>query len=436
MLEEKIRSKKAKIGVVGLGYVGLPLAVSFLKEGFVVIGLDISKERVKLLKKGKSYIDDVQDDEIKPFVKNGKFILTTEYSKLKDADAINICVPTPFTTTKDPDLKYVIDASERIGEVLKKEQIVILKSTTYPETTEKVVLPILEKKSGLRAGKDFYLAFAPERVDPGNKKFPPRTIPAVVGGYTKKGTKLTALLYSQIVDRVVPVSNPRVAEMTKLLENIFRNVNIALVNELALLCERMGGVDMWEVIEAASTKPFGFMPFYPGPGLGGHCIPIDPYYLSWKAREYDFHTSFIELAAKVNEDMPYHVIQKLQDVLNKNGIVLKNARVLILGVSFKENISDTRNSPALKIMSLLMYRVKKLVYNDPYVPSVSVDGKNFDSKKLTKQLLKGIDVVLITAAHRDYDYRWIVKNSRIVLDTRNATKNIRARNLFKLGLRK
>jgi UDP-N-acetyl-D-glucosamine dehydrogenase len=386
-IENSIKERKFVVGVVGLGYVGLPLATNFLKSGFNVIGVDIDRKKIELLKEGKSYIDDVSDDDFKEYIKNNKFRVYDDYSYLKETDGINICVPTPFTITKDPDVSYIVDAAEKIAKILRKNQIIILKSTTFPETTEKIVLPILEK-SGLKVGKDFYLSFVPERVDPGNKKFKPHQIPAVVGGITKDCTYITCKLYEEIIDLVVPVSNCKVAEMTKLLENTFRNVNIALVNELALLCERMGGIDIWEVINAASTKPYGFMPFYPGPGIGGHCIPIDPYYLSWKAREYDFHTTFIELSAMVNEEMPYYVVDRIKDILNEDEIPIKKARILLLGVSFKENISDLRHSPALKIFELLLPIAREVSYNDPYNPEIEITGKKFKSVEINKKNLK------------------------------------------------
>ncbi len=433
-IERDLKERRLVIGVVGLGYVGLPLAVSFLQKDFTVIGVDYDKGKIDSLKKGKSYIDDVSDEDFKDYIRNGKFKVYDDYSVLKDADAINICVPTPFTITKDPDVSYIIDASEKISKLLRKNHIIILKSTTFPETTEKIVLPILEK-SGLKVGKDFYLSFVPERVDPGNKKFKPHEIPSVVGGITKQCTEITCAIYREILDLVVPVSNAKVAEMTKLLENTFRNVNIALVNEIALLCERMGGIDVWEVIKAASTKPYGFMPFYPGPGIGGHCIPIDPYYLSWKAREYDFHTTFIELSARVNEEMPYYVVKRIQDILNENEIPMKNAKILLLGMAFKENISDLRHSPALKVFELLYSIAKEVCYNDPYNDEIEIMNKKFKSLKIDEKILKKFDIVVITAAHSCYDYKFIVKNSKLVYDTRNGTKDIKAKNVYRLGFR-
>ncbi len=430
-IEEKIENKQAKIGIIGLGYVGLPLAASFLKVGFPVVGVDKDSTKIKMLRDGKSYIGDVKSEDFYPYIKNGKFIVSADYNTLRESDAINICVPTPFTKNKEPDISYILDASKGIAKILTKGHIIILRSTTYPKTTEDVILPILER-TGKKVGKDFYLSMAPERIDPGNKRFTTETTPVVVGGITKKCTKLAALLYKQIIKDVHTVSSPAVAEMTKLLENIFRSVNIALVNELAQLAERMGGIDIWEVIRAASTKPFGFMPFYPGPGIGGHCILIDPYYLSWKAREYDFHTSFIELAAEVNENMPYYVVNKLFEILHKEGIVAIKSNILILGVSFKRNVADIRNSPAIKVMEILKDKVKGIYYNDPYVDEINVKGDIYKSVEL-KEGLKNADCTVITTDHSSYNYEFVVKNSKIIFDTRNATFQINASNIYRLG---
>ncbi|MEO0133977.1 MAG: nucleotide sugar dehydrogenase, partial [candidate division WOR-3 bacterium] len=418
---EKILKKKAVVGIIGLGYVGLPLAIAIGEAGFKVIGIDIDKEKVNKINKGESYLEDVKSEEIKKLVEKGFLRAYNTYEKIKECDIINITVPTPFTLTKDPDISYIIDAGKEISKRMRKGQLIILRSTTYPETTEKVLKPILDE-SGLKIGKDYFLSFAPERIDPGNKIWTIKNTPVVVGGVTKKCTYLTQLFYQQIVDKVFPVSSPRVAEMAKLLENIFRSVNIALVNELALLCERMGNINVWEVISAASTKPFGFMPFYPGPGIGGHCILVDPYYLSWKAREYDFHLNFIELAAETNEYMPFFVVNKLFDILGQNKIKIKDAKILILGAAFKKNVSDTRNSPAIKIISLLEGKVKKIYYNDPYVPILKVNDKEYYSVNLNKNLLKKIDCVVIVTDHSIYDYDWILKNAKLVFDTRNAIK--------------
>jgi len=350
---------------------------------------------------------------------------------LRDCDIINICVPTPFTPSKEPDVSYIVNSSEEISKRLRKEQLIILKSTTFPETTEKVVLPILEK-SGLKVGRDFYLAYSPERIDPGNKSFTIKSTPVVVGGVTEECAHLAELFYSKTTDSVFTVSSTEAAEMAKLLENIFRSVNIALVNELARLCDRMGNVDIWEVIEAASTKPFGFMPFYPGPGIGGHCIPVDPYYLSWKARQYDFHTNFIELAAETNDDMPYFVVNSVVDALSKRGVCASKAKVLILGISFKEDVGDLRNSPALKVMEILKKKVSAVVYYEPHVAEMDLNGERYHSVHL-KDGVKEADCVLITAAHSSYDYPWIVENAELVVDTRNGTKGVSSEKIVKLG---
>lgn len=433
-LEEKIRNKSCKVGVIGLGYVGLPLAVEFSESGFETIGIDTSEERVKGINSGKSYVGDVPDDRLALLVEEGQLTATTDYDVLNECDVVNICVPTPFTSNKEPDISYIIAASEGILKRLRADQLVILKSTTYPETTEKVVLPILNK-SGLKVGKDYYLAFSPERIDPGNKVYTTKNTPMVIGGVTPECTRLAKLLLEQICHTTYPVSSPRVAEMSKLLENIFRSVNIALVNELACLCERMGDIDIWEVIDAATTKPFGFMPFYPGPGIGGHCILIDPYYLSWKAREYDFHTNFIELAAETNESMPYYVSHKVIEALSEAGICASRAKILILGVAFKRDIADTRNSPAIKVMEILRNKVAQIDYNDPYVPEIPIMGHRIGSIELTEGVLKEVDCVVITTGHSTYDYSWIARHARTIVDARNATSSLKGEKakIHKLG---
>jgi UDP-N-acetyl-D-glucosamine dehydrogenase len=431
-LKTKIEKRQAKIAIIGLGYVGLPLAVEFAKAGFPVIGIDLDNDKVSRLNSGKNYILDVKDEELKAVIRSGKFRATADYGVLKTCDAVHICVPTPYTATKDPDIGYIVQAAEGIARHLRRGTLVILKSTTYPETTSKVVRPILER-GGLRAGRDFHLAFSPERIDPGNKHFTTATTPTVVGGYTKKCGELTRLMYSAVIKKVVMVSSPSAAEMTKLLENIFRSVNIALVNELACLCERMEDIDIWEVVDAAATKPYGFMPFYPGPGLGGHCIPIDPYYLAWKAKEYDFHTDFIELAAETNENMPYHVVNKAIPALSDIAISASRSRVLVLGVAFKKDIDDIRSSPAIKVIELLKPRVKSLAYHDPFVPAFAEHGLSMRSARLTRELLRKTDCVVITTNHSCYDYRDIVRQARLVVDTRNATKGIKSRKVVKIG---
>ncbi|MEO0072635.1 MAG: nucleotide sugar dehydrogenase [candidate division WOR-3 bacterium] len=433
-LYHKILKREAKVAIIGLGYVGLPLAVDVAEAGFLVYGIDTDKAKVSMVNLGRSYIEDVDTKKLSALVSAKKILAADDYQLSKDCDIINICVPTPFTKSKDPDISYIVASGEELSKYLRKDQLVILRSTTYPETTEKVLLPILER-SGLKVGKDFYLAFAPERIDPGNKVYTTKNTPVVVGGVTKTCTKLAELFFSQFVEKVVVVSSPRVAEMSKLLENIFRSVNIALVNELALMCERMGNIDVWEVIEAAKTKPFGFMPFYPGPGIGGHCILIDPYYLAWKAREYDFHSNFIELAAQVNENMPFRVADRLCEILGANGIALKNAQLFILGAAFKKNVGDTRHSPAIKVMELLENKVKKISYNDPYVPELKIQDKTYRSVKLTAQALARADCVLILTDHDLYQPEFILKHSRLILDTRNLIKARGLKKLYTLGRR-
>lgn len=424
-LKEKIISKKAVIGVVGLGYVGLPLAVEYANKGFKTYGIDVDKKKIDSLKKRINYILDIPKEDFDKAISSGNFSATDNYSIVKDLDVIFICVPTPFTKNKEPDISYIVDATKNIAKYFKKDKIVILKSTTFPNTTEGYVQPILES-TGLKVGKDFYLAFSPERIDPGNKVFTTANTPVVVGGVTKKCTELSALITSQAIAKVHTVSSPKVAEMEKLLENIFRSVNIALVNELARLCDRMGGINMWEVVEAASTKPFGFMPFYPGPGIGGHCILIDPYYLSWQAREFDFQTKFIELAAETNENMPFYVRNLILRELSKMPKTLKDAKILFLGAAFKKNVDDTRHSPAIRVMELMIAEgAKNVYYTDPYVKEITVNNKTYKSKPLTEKLLKESHIVVITTDHDCFDYDLVVKHSKCIIDTRNALKNIK-----------
>lgn len=430
-MKDSIKKNKIKVGIIGLGYVGLPLAVEIANKGAKVIGFDINKTRVKQVNRGLSVISDVTSVDLKKLTKKKKITATTNFKQLRLCDIILICVPTPVNENKEPDLQPVISSAEEIKRNMRKGQMVILKSTTYPETTEKVVLPIL-CESGLKVGKDFYLAFCPERIDPGNRRFGVENTPTVIGGVTKKCTEMAALFYSKYVSEVHAVSSPRCAEMTKLLENTFRNVNIALVNEFAQLCERMGGIDMWEVIEAAKSKPFGYMAFYPGPGVGGHCIPIDPYYLSWKAREYDFHTVFIELSARINEEMPYFVVNKTINELSKSGVCPSKAKILLLGMSFKKDISDLRASPAIKVYQIIKPKVGVIKYHDPHVRQFRIDRKVVNSVKLTKTELKKYDALIILANHSVYDYDFIIKNSKLVIDTRNAIKK-RLKKVKKLG---
>ncbi|PIU45615.1 MAG: UDP-N-acetyl-D-glucosamine dehydrogenase [Ignavibacteriales bacterium CG07_land_8_20_14_0_80_59_12] len=425
-LQDKILGKKAKIGIVGLGYVGLPLAVEFAEKGFQTVGIEVDRNKVKAINAGKNYIDDVDSARLARLVKTKKLRAVDSYAVVSKLDVLFICVPTPFTPNKEPDISYIVDAATHIADGLRKEHLIILKSTTFPDTTEGYVQPILES-TGLKVGRDFYLAFSPERIDPGNKKWTTVNTPVVVGGVTKKCTALAKLVIEQAIKTVVPVSSPKVAEMEKLLENIFRSVNIALVNELAALCDRMGGINMWEVVEAAATKPFGFMPFYPGPGIGGHCILIDPYYLAWLARAYDFQTNFITLAAETNESMPFYVKNMVLHELGHSPVSIEKARILVLGIAFKRDVDDIRHSPALKVMELLIEDgARNIVYNDPYVPKVRVDGRPFTSKPLSASLLRRADCVVITTDHSAYDYSFVVKNAKLIIDTRNATKRVKS----------
>jgi UDP-N-acetyl-D-glucosamine dehydrogenase len=423
-LKEKVIKKKAKIGVVGLGYVGLPLAVEYASKGFITIGIDIDKSKVEKVNRGENYILDVDSEKVKKLVKSGRLSAVSDYSAVDILDVIFICVPTPFNENKEPNISHILDAVENIAKKLRHGQLIILKSTTFPTTTENYVLPILEK-TGLKVGKDFFLAFSPERIDPGNKKWNFSNTPVIVGGVTPECTSIAEIVIKQISKNVHPVSSPRVAEMAKLLENIFRSVNIALVNELAQLCDRIGNIDIWEVIEAASTKPFGFMPFYPGPGIGGHCILVDPYYLSWFAKAYDFHTNFIELAAETNESMPFYIVNLILRELSYLPKTLKDANILFLGVAFKRNVNDTRLSPAIKIMELLMREgALNIFYNDPYVPEIWVNSTKLESIELNERELQKFDIVVITTDHSIYDFEFVVRNSKVIIDTRNATKGI------------
>ena len=401
-LEQKIIRKQARIGVVGLGYVGLPLAVEFASRGFETLGIEVDAKKVAAINAGRNYIADVDDKVFARVTKSGLLKAAGDYGDVAKLDVIYICVPTPFTPNKEPDITFIVASAKQIAPRLRKGQLIILKSTTFPNTTEGYVLPILEE-SKLKTGVDYYLAFSPERIDPGNKKWTTANTPVVVGGVTPECTRLACLATSQITQKVVPVSSPKVAELEKLLENIFRSVNIALVNELAQLCDRMGGVNVWEVVEAAATKPFGFMPFYPGPGIGGHCILIDPYYLSWLARQYDFQTNFITLAAETNENMPFYVKNMVMREISMMPVTFPEARIVILGVSFKRDVDDIRHSPALKVMELLHNEgARHISYNDPFVPKVDIGGKSFTSVEISRKLLQSADCVLITTDHSSY----------------------------------
>jgi UDP-N-acetyl-D-glucosamine dehydrogenase len=422
-LVDKIKDRTATIAIIGLGYVGLPLAGEMAKAGFRVYGIDIDSDRVDTINGGRSYIDDVSDADLAALVARGALVATEDPGVVKEVDAVVICVPTPLTRAKQPDLSYVMTAVTQLVPHLHRGQLIILESTTYPGTTQEVVKPILER-SGLVAGRDFHLAFSPERLDPGNRNRGIRTVPKIVGGLTPGCTETACLLYQQVTPKVVSVSSATVAEMVKVYENVFRNVNIALVNELTLLCDRMG-LDVWEIIDAAATKPYGFMPFYPGPGVGGHCIPVDPYYLAAKAREYDFHVRFIELAAAVNDSMPYYVLSRTTQALGSRGKTLSGARTLLIGVAYKKDISDARESPALKIMELLEKRGAVVSYHDPYVPEITLPnpGAKLQSVPLTDEALASADCVIIATDHSAIDYRLVADQAALIVDTRNVLRD-------------
>jgi len=426
-LLEKIHAHGARIGIIGLGYVGLPLVLRFGDEGFTVIGFDVDPVKVSRLNRGESYIRHIAAERILALVHTKQFEATSDFSRLSEADCIIICVPTPLTAKKDPDLQYIETTADAITKTLRTGQIISLESTTYPGTTDDILLEKF-RPTGLVVGKDYFLVFSPEREDPGNPKFSTRSIPKVVGGTTPDCLEVGEALYTQVIDKVVTVSSTRAAELVKLLENIYRCVNIALVNELKLLAQRMD-IDIWEVIAAASTKPFGFTAFQPGPGLGGHCIPIDPFYLSWKAKEYDFSTRFIQLAGEINSSMPHYVVERVGDSLNGISKSIRGARVLILGVAYKKDVDDVRESPALEIMELLQERGAVLCYSDPYIPQLhkmrAHDFSHMTSVPLTVETLRNQDLVLITTDHTNIDYQWLVENSPMVVDTRNATRTVK-----------
>ena len=433
-LHTKLSSRTARVGVVGLGYVGLPLLVEFARAGYDAVGFDIDTRKVDQINAGHSYIPDVPTADVAALRSAGRLSATTDFSELSSIDTVNICVPTPLRKTKDPDMSFVVSAVEQVAAFLHPGMLVVLESTTYPGTTEELVQPLLEA-GGLRAGRDFFLAFSPERVDPGNERYNTRNVPKVVGGITAECAELAAVLYGAAIETVVPVSSPRVAEMVKLLENTFRAVNIGLVNEIALMCDRLG-IDVWEVVDAAKTKPFGFMPFYPGPGLGGHCIPIDPFYLSWKAKQSGFEARFIELAGHVNGSMPHAVLDKIAEALNTRCKSINGSSVLIAGISYKRDIDDMRESPALDVMGLLHARGARVAYSDPYVPQLDgrhwPGGQTLTSVELTDDAVASADCVAILTDHRAFDYEMIVRRADLVVDSRNAVKS-RPANLFRLG---
>jgi UDP-N-acetyl-D-glucosamine dehydrogenase len=441
-LETRIHDRSARICVIGLGYVGLPLAVEFAEAGYYVSGVDLDARKVACLSEGRSYIEDVPSTRIAPLVGAGRLCATTQYAAIAPApDAVFICVQTPYTALKVPDVSYITAAAETIGDRLQPGQLVVLESTTYPGTTEDLVLPILERRSGLRHGDDFFVAFSPERIDPGDTHYDIGTVPKVVGGVGARATALARALFETVAPGAVhTVSSTAAAEMAKLLENTFRSVNIALVNELALLCERMG-IDIWEVIAAASTKPFGFMPFYPGPGVGGHCIPVDPFYLSWKARGYDFYTRFVELSAEINESMPFHTVELIARALDAHGRATRGARVLVIGVAFKRNVDDARNSPAQRVIELLRDRGALVSYHDPHIPHIAVAEMLFRGEQtvtlhsipLDAEALRAADAVAILTAHAVVDFSLVARHARVLVDATNATRGIERRDVWRLG---
>lgn len=419
----KLENKTAKLGVVGLGYVGLPLAVEKAKAGYEVTGFDVQEKKVDSVNNGINYIGDIVDADLKNLVQTGKLKATTDFSFVKDVDTVCIAVPTPLDLYKQPDLSYVISSTKSVAKYIHKGMLVVLESTTYPGTTEEVCKPILEE-SGLKCGEDFFLAFSPERVDPGNKMYKTKNTPKVVGGCTKECTEVAAMLYRSVLKgEVYEVSSPAVAEMEKILENTFRNINIALANEMAILCNRMG-IDVWEVVDAAKTKPYGFMPFYPGPGLGGHCIPLDPFYLEWKAKEYDYHTKLIETSGIINDYMPEYVVEQTMKLLNTQKKALNGSKVLLLGVAYKKDIDDLRESPALKVIDNLLKNDADIIYNDPFIPEFTHNNVKYVSQDLDKAV-KNADIVIITTDHSSYDYEKIASEAKIIYDTRNAMKDVK-----------
>jgi UDP-N-acetyl-D-glucosamine dehydrogenase len=428
-LKEKIENKTARVGIVGLGYVGLPLAVEFAKAGYYVTGIDLQQSRVDRLMQGESYVQDVPSSEVAELVKSRRFDATADFSIVNQLDTINICVPTPLRKTKDPDMSYIVSAADEIAKYFHPGLLVILESTTYPGTTDELLLPTFEK-NGLKVGEDFFLCFSPERVDPGNPVYQTLNTPKVVGGITPACTEMGKLFFSQALQHVVPVSNTRVAEMVKLLENTFRMINIGLVNEMALMCDGMG-INVWEVIDAAATKPFGFMPFYPGPGLGGHCIPIDPFYLSWKTKQSGIEARFIDLAGYINGNMPHFVVGKVQHALNNHSKPVKGAHIHIVGVAYKRNIDDMRESPALDVILLLKKLGAEITYSDPYVPKLKLDGYELESKDALASA-KAADCCVIITDHSNFDYKQLLSNAKLIVDTRNALRGVESDNIVRL----
>jgi len=429
ILARKIEAREAAVGVVGLGYVGLPLLVEFAQAGFTVTGIDVQQSKVDSINRGESYVQDVPTSVLKPLVEAGKVRATTDFSVVAGLDTINICVPTPLRKTKDPDMSFIVNSCQELAKYFHPGVLVILESTTYPGTTDELMLPMFET-NGRKVGRDFFMCFSPERVDPGNPNFQTKNIPKVVGGITPACTKLGALFYGQALDTVVPVGSTRVAEMVKLLENTFRMINIGLANEMALMCDRMG-INVWEVIDAAATKPFGFMPFYPGPGLGGHCIPIDPFYLSWKTKQAGIEARFIELAGYINGQMPHFVVDKIQNALNDHSKPLKGSRVHIMGVAYKRDIDDVRESPALDIIHLLGTRGAKVSFTDPWIPKIQTDGIALEAIE-SEPACREADCVVIVTDHKKFDFAGIVAQSKLIVDTRNALKGIESDKIVRL----
>lgn len=422
-LMSRIQQRNAKCGVIGLGYVGLPLAIALVEAGYSVVGFDISKDKVKLLNSGKSDIDDIPDSAVQQATATGRFHATDSPEEISEMDTISICVPTPLSKTKDPDVSYILAAMNWVKEYVSKGSLVVLESTTYPGTTEDLILPLLQGPN-MKVGQEFFLAFSPERVDPGNPKYHTRNTPRVVGGVTPQCTQVATAFYEATIPNICTVSSTKAAEMVKLLENTFRSVNIGLVNEVALMCERLG-LDVWEIIDAAATKPFGFMPFYPGPGLGGHCIPIDPHYLSWKLKSLNYYARFIELAGEINSHMPEYVVERISEFMNKRfAKAINKSTIVVLGLAYKRDIKDIRESPALDVIKLLEDKGATVIYNDPHVDDFEWHGARVKSTKITASLLKRADLVVIVTDHSLYNYQWIVDNAKAVFDTRNATKKV------------
>ncbi|WP_053956178.1 nucleotide sugar dehydrogenase [Inediibacterium massiliense] len=419
-LKEKFLDKSAIVSVIGLGYVGLPLAIAFAQAGYKVFGIDTSKDKIQSLQNGKSYILDISDEDLQNVIHKNLFV-GDDFSVLNKTDAISICVPTPLNKTKDPDLSYLSLAIEKIIKFIKKGTLIILESTTYPGTTEELITKPIENNKKYKLGVDFFVCFSPERIDPGNKKLDIRNTPKIIGGDTSHSLELGTTYYHSIFNHMIPVTSTKVAEMTKLLENTFRSVNIALVNELTLMCERMN-INIWEVIDAASTKPMGYMPFYPGPGIGGHCIPLDPMYLSWKGKTFDYYNRFIELANDINRNMPRYIVQNIGELLNRQEKSIKNSIIFLIGISYKKNTSDLRESPAIEIYKLLEEKGGKLIYHDPYVPHCKINKKIIYSQNITKENIKSADLIVITTDHNNIDYPFIIKHAKNIFDTRNVTK--------------